>query len=372
MGSSGRLVLDQLVVSQPGTVKLKLFSSTLTTADIHINNNKGKKKNKKSGDPWSNLSMQDSERIHLASLLVLVRRDPDAPDPTPCLFIFKDAMCANTVHGDDDWHNLHPVIRGKLPSTSLHWGLSMACSDIWNEWFIQVHQIPNSVTSSITGRGWAGGVWFEYRAGIDSIWTGHAFPTHDMTAIERLGLMREWGSKQDIRDGIRQEQKQHEAQGSSSTSTVNLENLSEKTTNKTSGGFTSMNDQQQPHQQQRNATSSGRRSGNSGNKVTRKSSGSRAASRRRNQIAKELRRAYYKQSLLWHPDRWASMPLYTTAVSGAFHLITDAYTQLNNYLNEAVEEVEAEGIQTSSSSSSSSSARSRNGEVPTQDEVVYA
>lgn len=43
----------------------------------------------------------------------------------------------------------------------------------------------------------------------------------------------------------------------------------------------------------------------------------------------EIRRAYYKKSLLWHPDRWTSLPtLYHTAVLGAFELISEAFEGL--------------------------------------------
>jgi hypothetical protein len=46
-------------------------------------------------------------------------------------------------------------------------------------------------------------------------------------------------------------------------------------------------------------------------------------------VGKELRKAYYRKSLMWHPDRWSGMPIYSEAVKGAFQLITDAYGQLS-------------------------------------------
>ena len=47
---------------------------------------------------------------------------------------------------------------------------------------------------------------------------------------------------------------------------------------------------------------------------------------------KDVRRAYYRKSLQWHPDRWAGMPIYSLVVQGAFELINEAYEGLmKNY-----------------------------------------
>lgn len=45
-------------------------------------------------------------------------------------------------------------------------------------------------------------------------------------------------------------------------------------------------------------------------------------------LIKTIKRAYYKQSLQWHPDRWSGYDQYVFAVQGAFQLITDAYESL--------------------------------------------
>lgn len=56
---------------------------------------------------------------------------------------------------------------------------------------------------------------------------------------------------------------------------------------------------------------------------------------------KEIRRAYHRKSLQWHPDRWSgltntltglSSELYTIAVRGAFELIAEAYKELSKIL----------------------------------------
>jgi hypothetical protein len=215
--ATGRLVLDQLIVSQPGTVKLKIFTPTPTINDINTKgkgnkNSKNSKKNYVKKDPWENLYTNDIVRVHVASLLMLVRRDRDAPDPAPCLFLFKDAMCVNTEHGKEDWEALHPIVRGKLPLSPSSWAMAMACTDVWSNWHITVHHVPSSFSSTTNNLGFSGGVWFEHRAGIDAIWTGHSFPTLEMTAMERLGLVKEWASKEDIRDGIRSQQQQQKQQ----------------------------------------------------------------------------------------------------------------------------------------------------------------
>ena len=47
-----------------------------------------------------------------------------------------------------------------------------------------------------------------------------------------------------------------------------------------------------------------------------------------NTSTKNVKRAYYKKSLMWHPDRWITMPLYSVVVTGAFEAIRLAYEQL--------------------------------------------
>jgi curved DNA-binding protein CbpA len=44
---------------------------------------------------------------------------------------------------------------------------------------------------------------------------------------------------------------------------------------------------------------------------------------------KEMKRAYYRASLQWHPDRWAGMSIYLLPVTSIFELISEAYTQLS-------------------------------------------
>ena len=51
--------------------------------------------------------------------------------------------------------------------------------------------------------------------------------------------------------------------------------------------------------------------------------------KKKKELLKVIRRAYYRKSLQWHPDRWAGLPEYSLAVQGAFELITEAYGALS-------------------------------------------
>lgn len=50
-------------------------------------------------------------------------------------------------------------------------------------------------------------------------------------------------------------------------------------------------------------------------------------------LVKTIKRAYYKASLQWHPDRWSGYDQYQYAVQGAFQLITEAYEAIMESIN---------------------------------------
>jgi hypothetical protein len=56
--------------------------------------------------------------------------------------------------------------------------------------------------------------------------------------------------------------------------------------------------------------------------------GGRSDKKRERAAQKEIRRAYYRKSLQWHPDRWAGLGMYALGVQGAFELINEAYNAL--------------------------------------------
>ena len=61
-----------------------------------------------------------------------------------------------------------------------------------------------------------------------------------------------------------------------------------------------------------------------------KSKASGNTRKRERAMQKEIRRAYYRKSLQWHPDRWAGMGMYALPVQAAFELINEAYNSLTN------------------------------------------
>jgi hypothetical protein len=125
------------------------------------------------------------------------------------------------------------------------------------------------VTVSMTP---GGGAWVGYRNGVDAVWTGLGLPSEEMSYEERLGVgaYKERGEKDKV--GMKE----------------NVERTNKRSRNNSEDG------------------------GGSG------------------RIRKDLRKAYYRKSLIWHPDRWASMPsLYGPAVQGAFELISSAYLALS-------------------------------------------
>lgn len=96
------------------------------------------------------------------------------------------------------------------------------------------------------------GVWVRYRLGVDSIWTGLGLPSEETGLEERLGLTTI----------------DHNTATSSSSSSSKKKDKKQTTKEKEGG----------------------------------------VGSKRGTRGAKDLRRAYYRKSLQWHPDRWATMP----------------------------------------------------------------
>jgi len=66
------------------------------------------------------------------------------------------------------------------------------------------------------------------------------------------------------------------------------------------------------------------------NKAVNASDDSKKIRNQKKKDSKELKRAYYRASLQWHPDKWQTMHnMYLLPVTSIFELISEAYTQLS-------------------------------------------
>jgi len=252
---SGSTVLERVVVSQPGPVKLLLHTSTPTVAAAALQRRSGF---------VDTLGKKKEKPVLVAAMKILVRRDADAVDPAPCLFMFREQTCPLYPGAGADTDSLYPVVRGFLPAAL--YGRVLGCADALRKWHVE-----QWVTAD-------GGHVTQYRAGIEAIWTGNSFPSQEQTPEERLEL-----------PGLTDKLVALFHAPAAATTTANADaNATDVAPVKLTG----------------------------------------KASRRAKSINRELRSAYYRKSLMWHPDRWAGMPIYSEAVQGAFQLITDAYGQL--------------------------------------------
>lgn len=215
------------------------------------------------------------ETIVLTIFKLIVKVNPDLQDTLHCTFIFKQALCPSAVSPvtANDWENEFPQESAYF--LSQHFMMSSACYKLITEvWGVTLH------ISAIDGSSIA-----LYRTGVDSIWTGgRGYPHEEMTHESILELnMSLWNDEISalkakkaklIRDAER------------------VPNGLAKLTN------IKLNKELLP------------------------------------KLQKILKKAYYRKSLQWHPDRWSQYPLYTDAVTRAFELINEANSKLNDDIAE--------------------------------------
>jgi hypothetical protein len=268
---SGVSFLHRLVVSQAGTVELRIHSYRYLSPTSMQGIGAGAGVGVGVGAREENADLK-RVTVLLAAFQMSVRRDPNKQDSAPCMFAFREVYSDPTTT-EDSWNALSPNTRGKLPT---HLVLrALACLPIFDQWYVSLLPGPN------------GDLFLEYRSGIAAVWTGRDFPAIEQRAEERLGLSREsWEQLQEL--------SLQNAAAAAST-----EGGTEPTT--------------------AHAIKGKGKSGGAG-----QGQGKGLAAR----VSRDIRRAYYKKSLQWHPDRWAGMAIYSDPVIGAFQLVTEAYSQL--------------------------------------------
>jgi hypothetical protein len=158
-----------------------------------------------------------------------VKEDPATRNTAMCASFFR-VLSTSIDTRESQWVSYFPRTKGYVESSMLFDALF--CMDTFSKW--HVNAIPHP----------SGTVWFDYKTGIDAIWTGINLPRMEQPFEVRLDV----------------------------TSVAKI---------------------------------------------------------------KDVRRAYYKKSLQWHPDRWAGMPIYGLVVQGAFELINEAYEGLTAGLSKS-------------------------------------
>mmetsp|Transcript_19725 Transcript_19725/g.32966 ORF Transcript_19725/g.32966 Transcript_19725/m.32966 type:complete len:1119 (+) Transcript_19725:127-3483(+) len=243
-------------------------------------------------------SVSSSVLVKLVEVFHLnVQEDPVIANAAPCIYVLKDSMCPADTLGSD-WDADFPRVRSYSSGTKNNNYLrNIVCAgEALSAWHVDSHLNAD------------GSLWIDFRMGVDSIWTGVGMPRMEQSPEERLGLFSEEGVVSGFKSNVRTDM------DSSSSSSSNGDSS--------------------------NSTSNSR----SGRAIDKKKA-ARAAQ-------KAIRRAYYRKSLQWHPDRWAGLPMYALAVQGAFELITEAYQRLTGE-----GEGEEEGDSSTSGSTSTSTSK---------------
>lgn len=259
-----------------------------------------------SGPLTFKVSLTAQPAIVLAFTLT-VRVDEKMRHSAICINVFRYGQCTGWGR---DAENQYPLIRSTLPFAS-HYLSALACGPIHGTWYV------NSYIES-------GLAIFEYRAGVDAIWTGIGMPSMDQPFLARLGLQQAVATVPRVR-----------RDGNARVMTTGDAAMEIK--------MTRSNDASQRNDSPtlpRVALPSG--SGGDGGISTQNHKP--AYSKQRTVFRRVLKKAYYGKSLQWHPDRWAGMGIYQDVVSTAFELINEAYEGLaREFENSARDGSDGEG-----------------------------
>lgn len=259
------------------------------------------------------------------SFVLAVRPDERLRYAHHCMVLFRQGVCplasSNATQERADADGRFPVVRTALPLRS-HYLLALTCLDVFASWFVSSFASPaappaetnnTSTTNTSTvvvssGGAASSGPWlfFEYRAGIDAIWTGVGLPSSDQTPGARLGLPVERVERAGLGTGA--------GAGAGASVSVNA------------GGM--------------HAAREGMREGREGKGGTAGRASRPSPMQRAQQRA--LKKAYYAKSLLWHPDRWVGMTIYLDVVREAFESVHEAYEELGGAIVAAGDEQQPE------------------------------
>ena len=220
-------------------------------------------------------SKQSTQTI-LIVVSYAVRANPELGTTSGrCLFLFREGVCDSNAA-------LGAKINATANTDTEEVGDSAVGGTVLTRMFLPVTDrtylkfLTCAPTFDLWHIDWhasSSGFWADYRTGIDAIWTGHGLPRDDMSYAEVLGLSR---------DIIDQAVKSDIALKSNSTDSRNKR--------------------------------------------------SREGTKRTGKVSRLIRRAYYRKSLQWHPDRWVGMSIYSLIVKSAFEIVTLAHDNLQKML----------------------------------------
>ena len=136
----GLLELNSLVISQSGEVDFKIF----------VNIRGGS-----SGTGGSSTS-NGPKLVDVFRLFVL--EDPVVSSALPCIYLLQDTNCPADANTVAEWESEFPRIRSY--SGHANYLRNIMCADSMSNMHV-------SANVDVTG-----GLWAEYRLGVDSLWTG--------------------------------------------------------------------------------------------------------------------------------------------------------------------------------------------------------
>jgi len=267
----GSIVFSNLVVTQPGPVTLKLASSLRRSEAGHGGVD----------------SIREQEVLKVLAVMTLhVRPNPDTSrDSGRCLFLFREGVCDSgdaLMHSKPGKHGKHSDGGDADSGAEASHGLG---ANVRFYYPVSPRIYLKFLTCLSTFDHWhvawhanSHGFWAEYRNGIDSIWTGHRLPRDDMAFTDILELPADI-----ISVAVSQS-------GAAASAKMDA-----------------------------NGTKAEKLHATEGNK-------------RASKVSKTIRRAYYRKSLQWHPDRWVGMSVYSMIVQAAFEAVTKAHDSLQKAL----------------------------------------
>lgn len=146
----GILQLNSLVISQSGPVEFKISVSARSGA-VPVAQTSGA-----SSSSRSSSSAQLVEMFHLD-----VAEDPVVSSAAPCIYVLQQTMCPVNANTPAEWEGEFPRIRSFIPADASHYFRNILCAgEVLNEWHVGAYLSAD------------GGLWAEYRMGIEALWTG--------------------------------------------------------------------------------------------------------------------------------------------------------------------------------------------------------